>query len=735
MKVIARITLLLLAAILPATASAAIKTLASYPEIEKYIGPGHTPKGPSQIKFMKEPGMYLALSDDGKRIVKHDCRTGKEVETLLDITHTRETTVDKIEGFMIDDAATRILIYNHSRPIYRHSFEATYYVYEIRSRILKPLSDRFERQQAPLFSPNGRIVAFAAEDGNIHLKKLDFWVEINVTEDGKKNSIINGIPDWVYQEEFSTQSSMAWSPDSETLCFLKYNETDVPTYSFPLYEGSCNPMEQYALYPGAFTYKYPVAGQPNSVVTLHSYDVDTRKTKPIAIKDPQLHYIPRITFAHSSDRLMVVTLNRAQTRMEVYAVNPKSTVSKSVLVEEWKAWLAPETFENITFEPDHFVVMSSRTGYMHLYQYSYAGALQRTITSGNYDVDAYYGYDAATGAYYYRSDANSPLDRTVYRLDRKGKQEAISPAEGTASARFSPDLGYYVMSYSNSTTPTQYKFCSSRQAKPLRTLEDNAEYASRYASAPKPEFFTMPTEGGITLNGYIIKPTGFSASKRYPVIMVQYSGPGSQQVTNSWSMGCEKYFATQGYVVVCVDGRGTGGRGREFMDVVYKRLGYYETIDQIAAARYAANLPYTDPDRIAIYGWSFGGYESIMAASHPDAPYAAAVAVAPVTDWRYYDSIYTERYMLTPQENEGGYDQASTFAGISTRKCPLLLIHGTADDNVHLYNTIQYEAEAQAQGRWTDMLLFPNMNHSINGCNSRQLVYARILSYLESNLR
>ena len=707
-----------------------------YPEIDAYVGGvANTPKSVSAWQYTPDGTSYMTVSTDGKRIVKHDIRTGNELETLFDITHTRETTISDFQGYTLSPDGSKIMVWRDKKMIYRRSFDAEYYVYEIRSRLLKPLSTEHSRQQSPIFSPDGRMVAFVA-DNNIYIKKLDYGSEVAVTKDGEKNKVINGVPDWTYEEEFTTSCSMTWAPDNMTLCYLKYNESEVPTFTFPLYEGSCEKMSQYALYPGQFTYKYPVAGEKNSVVTLHSYDVETRKIKNITFKDQNIEYIPRITYGPTADKLMVTTLNRDQNRMEIYSVNPKSAVVKSILKESWSAWLNPITYEDIHFLNDFFVVNSCRSGYQHLYVYNYSGVMQRQITSGEYDVTDYYGYNAKTACHFYASTATGAINRIISKVDAKGRITHLTPEQGFASASaWSPLKDYCIINYSNATTAPKYTLCATLKGKTERTLEDNAKYQARWADAPKAEFFTMQTDGGLNLNGYIIKPTNFDASKRYPVIMSQYSGPNSQEVLNRWRIGAENYFAKAGYVVVCVDGRGTGGRGRAFCDVVYKRLGHYESIDQIAAANYAASLPYVDPERIAIYGWSYGGYEAIMAASQQNAPYAAAIAVAPVTDWRYYDTVYAERYMLTPQQNAKGYELSSTLPLIKDRKCPLLIMHGTADDNVHIFNTVQYAGSAQEVGCWADILMFPNKNHSIYGCNARSLVYARLLNYLKTHMK
>lgn len=707
-----------------------------YPEINNYVGGSvNTPKSVAAWQYTPDGTSYMTVSPDGKRIVKHEIASGKELETLFDITHTRETTITDFQGYTLSPDGTKILVWRNKKMIYRRSFDAEYFVYEIRSRLLKPLSTEHSRQQSPIFSPDGRMVAFVA-DNNIYIKKLDYGSEVAVTKDGEKNKIINGVPDWTYEEEFTTSCAMTWAPDNMTLCYLKSNESEVPTFTFPLYEGTCDPMPEYALYPGQFTYKYPVAGEKNSVVSLHSYDVETRKVKDITFSDSSIEYIPRIAYGPTADKLMVATLNRDQTRMELYCVNPKSTVAKSILVEKWNAWLDPMTYEDLHFLDNFFVVYSCRSGYQHLYVYNYNGVLQRQLTSGNYDVTAYYGYNAESGCHFYGSTSTGAINRVVSKVDAKGRVTNLTPENGYAVASaWSPKKDYCIINYSNATTAPKYTLCATTKGKTARTLEDNAKYQQRWESAPKAEFFTMTTDDDLSLNGYIIKPTGFDAQKRYPVIMSQYSGPGSQEVLNRWKIGAENYFARAGYVVVCVDGRGTGGRGRAFSDVVYKRLGYYESMDQIAAANYAASLPYVDANRIAIYGWSYGGYEAIMAASQPNAPYAAAVAVAPVTDWRYYDTIYAERYMLTPQQNAEGYKLSSTLPIIRNRKCPLLIMHGTADDNVHIFNAVQYAGAAQEVGCWADFFMFPNKNHSIYGCNARSVVYARMLNYLETHMK
>ena len=700
--------------------------------VETYVFPANVPAAPAGFTYAADGATYLLLSPDGRKIDRYDTRTGKLIETVMDVERTREHTVQAIESFIVSDDGSKIIVATATEPIYRRSTRAAHYVYELRSRLLWPLSTNHAMQRAPLFSPDARMVAFVADDNNIYISKLDYKSEVAVTTDGAPGAVINGVPDWVYEEEFATSLSMTWAPDNLTLCYLRYDESQVPLYSLPIYQGTCDPRDQYALYPGTYTYKYPVAGEPNAKVTVHSYDVETRKVKEIAIPDSRAEYIPRIEYAGAPERLMVCALNRDQTRLEIYSCNPRSTVVRSVYVEESQAWIDPMTYESLRLLPDGFAVLSSRSGYRHAYLYSYAGALKRQLTSGDHDVTAFYGIDAS-GAAYVQEALPTPMDRTVARIDAKGIRRVISRAEGTTSARFAPGMAMAMMTYSDVTTPPVYTINSAADGKQLRMVEDNAEYAARFANVPKKEFFTMESDG-VTLNGYIIRPASTSSAK-CPAVMSQYSGPGSQQVLNRWSVDWEEAFALQGYAVVCVDGRGTGGRGRAFSDVVYKDLGHYETIDQTAAARYAASLPFVDPERIGIYGWSYGGYQALMCISQAQSPYAAAVAIAPVTDWRYYDTIYAERYMLTPQQNEDGYRASAPINRTAFVNCPLMLMYGTADDNVHPANTLEYASKLQAGGTLFNMMSFTNMNHSIRGCNSRAVVYANMLRFFNLHLK
>ena len=721
-------------ALIPLCSSATIGAMRdkSVGALAQYTAPAASPARPDVV-FMPDGESYVERSADGKSLIIKEIASGKETGKLFDVTYTRETQLPDFEGFMLSPDASKVLVWRDSRSIYRRSTTAQYYVYEVRSRLLKPLSTAHPRQSVPLFSPDSRMIAFVAE-GNIYAAKLDYGTEVAVTDDAEPGKIINGATDWTYEEEFGTTSLMTWAPDNLTLCYVRTDESDVPLYTLPIYAGTCAPEEQYELYPGVMSYKYPVAGKPNSTVTVHSYDVETRKTKQVELPSGAGYYIPRIEYGPKPSMLMISTLNRDQNRFELFQANPKSTVTRSVYTDEAKAWIQEMVYSTLTFGENSFVVASDADGFTRFYEYSYAGAKIADISQPGVDATVYYGSDAA-GNRYFQAAAPRPMDRTIYRLDRKGVYTAVSADKGTSAAEFAPGCRYMVLSY-NAIDKVPVYSLNKADGKEIRVLEDNAALASKTSSLqPLKEFITVRGDGGEELNGYIVKPRDFSASKRYPVIMSQYSGPGSQQVLDKWTLDWEAYFASQGYIIICVDGRGTGGRGAAFRTAVYKNLGHYETLDQLAAARYAASLPYVDASRIGIYGWSYGGYEALMCASADNCPYAAAVAIAPVTDWRFYDTVYTERFMLTPQQNERGYTDASAIGRALHLGCPLLMMYGTADDNVHPANTLQYVSTLQSAGILCDMFVFPQMNHSINGCNARAVVYARMLSFFNDKLR
>lgn len=690
-------------------------------------------KGTDEITPLKDGKHYVAANEDFTKLEKWEYASGKVVATLFDVATARECNIKSFEGYAISDDETRLLIYTNSEPIYRHSFKADYYTFEIKRNLLKPLSTK-GKQQAAVYSPNGRMVAFV-RDNNIFIKKLDYDTEVAVTTDGKINHVINGVPDWVYEEEFGFSSAMQWSSDSELLSFIRFNETKVKEFAFTLY-GSYSPdYPEYDTYTGEMRYKYPVAGEVNSGVQVMTYTVETRALKAHDIPLDADGYIPRIFAMPGADQLAVVTLNRHQNHISLYKLNARSGVSRLLLEDEDPSWIDQSVLDMIHFYPDFFIFASDRDGWMRLYQYNNNGIVQRAISPEKEDVTAYLGYNKEKAILYCQATAGA-INRAIYSYDKKNGITNITPEEGTHSAIFNPSCTYYIHGYSSATVPPVYTLRNAA-GKVIRTIEDNAEVVEAVAKTNMParEFFTFDNGKGYQLNGFMVKPYDFDAQKQYPAVLVQYSGPGSQEVLNNWEIDWYHYLANQGFVVLCVDGRGTGGRGKAFESIVYQNLGRYETEDQVATARYAASLPYVDGNNIGIWGWSFGGYEVLMALTTGNGTFKAGVSIAPVTDWRYYDSIYTERYMRTPNENHDGYKYGSPITHAANLQGSLLIVSGTADDNVHMSNTMEMTAALIEADKQFDMMIYPNQNHSIRGKNSRYHIYTLVCNFYKEKLK
>ncbi|MBR1803726.1 MAG: DPP IV N-terminal domain-containing protein [Muribaculaceae bacterium] len=673
---------------------------------------------------------YYQISNDGLNIDLMGYKSASAGKAVLRTNEIKDCNVDRWDGYEMSRDENRILLWTASEPIYRYSFKAHYYVLDRKSGSLTKLTSDGGEEIATL-SPDGNKVAYV-KDNNVFVMDLTSGSTNQITHDGKKNSIINAVPDWVYQEEFGILNSFTWSPDSRTLAFIKFDESKVPRYSMTMYEGDCKPNADYALYPGSYDYKYPVAGENNSVVGVEICNVNECTTGMVS---GDYDYIPHLAFARN-DALMMMTLNRTQNVLIIYRVNPIDGTKAEVYHDKSSTWIDSELARSVTYT-DHFMVIpSERSGYAQLYKYDLdTGAQLLQLTSGTEPVTAYYGYDSKRDKYFYQC-TQGPLNRVVKSVDAKGSVNDVAVKEGTNSARFSSDFSYYIHVFSNATTPTQYRIVRTSDGKTMRTLELNEEYAQRYTSAdvPQREFVTFENDG-YSINGYIIRPPHFDPSKKYPVIMSQYSGPGSQQVLNNWKVDWETYFAMQGFVIGCFDGRGTGGRGKEFESVTYQNLGHYETIDQVAAARYMASQPWVDADHIGIWGWSYGGYMTLMALSEPNHPFAAGVSIAPVTSWRFYDTIYAERFMRTPQENPEGYEKSAPLNRMDNLKGDLLIMFGSADDNVHIINAMQYIAKLHGQKSQFEMMVYPNMNHSINGCGVREPLYQRVLDFFNRKLK
>lgn len=680
-----------------------------------------------EMRSLPDGEHYTAMNADRNMIVKYSYRTGKAVDTLFNATTARECEFTKFDGYTISSTGHHILVWRETEPIYRRSYKAAVYDYDVRRNYIKPITDSKEKVMIPTFSPDGRMCAFV-KDNNIWIRKFDFDTEVQVTKDGALNKILNGTTDWVYEEEFAVTNLMAWSPDSEYLAYVRTDETEVPEYSMQVYgEG---------LYPSYYNFKYPKAGQKNSTVSVKAYSVQTRDTKHLDVPMDEDSYIPRITFTRNASQLAVMTLNRHQNIFNMYYVNPKSGVSRLILREENECYVDSEWLSSIHFLSNGFTYVSEQDGYAHIYLYSPTGVLQKQITQGNWDVTRLIGYDEATKNTYYESAEESPLRRAVYKIDAKGVKTRLTPEEGTNSAAFSANYAYFVNRYSNANTPMRITMNETKSRKVLRTLQDNAElreWLAQYRFGKK-EFFTLTTKSGFELNAWMVKPANFDESKKYPVMMTQYSGPNSQQVLDSYSFDWEQYLAANGIIVVCVDGRGTGARGEAFRKCTYLRMGEKESQDQVEAAQALGQYPYIDAGRMAIWGWSFGGYNTLMALSVGHGTFKVGIAVAPPTDWKYYDTVYTERYMRTPQENFDGYAATSPLKKVKDLEGKLLLIHGTADDNVHFMQSMEY-AEALVQaGKQFDMHVYKDRNHGISGGNTRYHLYTKMSNYLFENL-
>lgn len=680
-----------------------------------------------EMRSLPDGEHYTAMNPERTMIIKYAYKTGSPVDTLFNAQKARECTFDTFDGYMISGTGHRILIMKDRERLYRRSFKADYYDYDVRRNYVKPLSDTGKKQMIPTFSPDGRMCAYVI-DNNIWLRKFDFDTEIQVTKDGEINKILNGVTDWVYEEEFSVTNLMAWSPDSEYLAFVRSDETEVAEYSMQVYGKG--------LYPGYHNFKYPKAGERNSAVTLHSYSVASKDIKKLDVPVDAESYIPRIVFTHNSDQLAVMTLNRTQNIFNMYYANPKSGVFRLILREENKAYVDSDWLFSILFTEGGFYYVSEQDGYAHLYQYSPTGVMQRQITQGNWDVTAFFGVDEVSKTVYYQSAEESPLQRAVYSLDVKGNKVKLTAQAGTNRAVFNDNYTYFVNTYSNANTPAKITVNETKTRKELRVLQDNAALGAKlagYAFSPK-EFIKVHTASDIELNAWIIKPANFDANKKYPVLMTQYSGPNSQQVLDQYGFDWEQYLAANDIIVVCVDGRGTGARGEAFRKCTYMRMGELESRDQVEAAQALGKLPYIDEKRFSIYGWSFGGYNTLMAMTTGNGTFKAGIAVAPPTDWKFYDTIYTERFMRTPQENFQGYAATSPLEKAKDLQGKLLLIHGTADDNVHFMQSLVY-AEALVQaGKQFDMHFYMDRDHGISGGNTRYHLYTKICNFLFDNL-
>ena len=723
MKYINKIVLLFLLASFTAIGQQKISVEAIYSGVFRA-------KGMDDLQALQNTNQYTVLNFDrtsrSSQIDLYDFATLKKVATLIDSKDFK--TLEGIDSYTFSKDEKTILIANNSDQIFRHSFVANYFLYDVASKKLSPLFDY--KIQEPTFSPDGTQIAYA-KDNNLFIYNIGTKTTKQITTDGKKNAIINGITDWVYEEEFAFVRAFDWSSDSKKLAYIRFDESQVPEFSMSMFHKD--------LYPTIETFKYPKAGEKNSEVSLHIYDAIENATKDIALGNYSDFYIARMKWTNDANVLSAQVLNRHQDNLDLLFIDGNTGASKVVLNERDKAYV--DVTDNLTFLKDNsFIWTSEKDGFNHIYVYDKTGKLKNQVTKGKWEVTNYYGFDEKNQTVFYQSVENGSINRDIYRIGLNGKNKVrLSQNTGTNSATFSPNFSYFINSFSSASQPTTYSLNEVKSGKQVQEIVNNVALSDKLKAynLPTKEFFVLKTEKGNELNAWILKPKDFDATKKYPVFMYQYSGPGSQQVNNDWN-GTDDYWfmmlTQQGYIVACVDGRGTGFKGAEFKKMTQKELGKYEVEDQIDAAKVIGNYPFVDKTRIGIFGWSFGGFMASNCIMKGNDVFKMAIAVAPVTNWRFYDSIYTERYMQTPQENASGYDENSPINHVDKLNGKFLLIHGSGDDNVHVQNSMQMmEALIQANKQF-DSQIYPDNNHGIYGGKTRIQLYNKMTNFILNNL-
>ena len=637
-----------------------------------------------------------------------------------------------INNYKFNSDESKILFATETESIYRRSSKSEFYIFDLNTRKLQALSPNGKQQLAD-FSPDSKKVAFVREN-NIFIADLESGIEQQITHDGKMNAIINGTTDWVYEEEFSVVKGFHWSPDGRKIAFTRFDESAVKEWNLTYYGD---------LYPELYKYKYPKAGEDNSIVSVHVYDIETAKTLPVDLGPETDQYILRIKFTHNPNKLAILRTNRLQNKFEILFADVETGISKVIYEETNKYYIEDGNYDNINFldNEKQIILTSEQSGFNHIYLYDIESKKLTPITFGNWEVTDLIGVDEDKEKVYYSSAEVSSLDRNIYVVDFDGKnKKVLTPEAGTSSARFSAGHKYFIKTWSDANTPSVTTVNKGKNGNYIRVLEDNAglvEVREEYGLQNK-EFFTITTSEGVELNASRILPYNFDPDKQYPVLFEIYNGPGSQTVRNNFGRGdmWYQYLAQEGIMIVSVDTRGTGARGEEFKKMTYQELGKYETIDMIEAAKYLGSLDYVDEDKIGIFGWSYGGYMSALCMTKGAEIFDVGIAVAPVTNWRYYDNIYTERFMRTPQENPDGYDDNSPINHVDKLEGPFLLIHGMADDNVHPQNSIDLITALVAADKDFEMMLYPNSNHGIyTGKNTRFHLYEKMTGFLMENLK
>lgn len=680
------------------------------------------------FNFLQDGRSYTRLENN--RVVQYDLTTGQQTAVLFDAAEVEaKGFYGEIDDYAFSSDESRMLIKTETESIYRRSTKAYFFVYDREDESFTPVFPQGKHMHAT-FNAAADKVAFVYEN-NLYYHDLENGEVTQVTEDGVHNEIINGSADWVYEEEFGFTRAFQWSPDGKKLAFYRFDERAVKEFTMTNYRNG--------LYPEYVTFKYPKVGEENSTVTIHIHDLGAATTTMAETGVDADQYIPRIKWTTDPNQLCIFRMNRWQNELELLLAEA-GTGKTSLLLKEVNNYYL-DIHDNLTFLADgeHFIWTSEQDGWNHIYLYDMQGELVRQITKGKWEVTNFYGLDAANETLYYQAAEESPLQRQVYRigLDGKGKN-VVAGAEGYNSAQFSSTFDYYVLNHATVNRPATY-IVYDRSGKVVRTIEDNqklVDLQKQYGVQPV-EFFSFETKDDVELNGWMIKPKDFNPQQKYPVFMYLYGGPGSQQVTDNWKGQNYWWFqmlAQNGFVVACVDNRGTGARGEEFKKMTYLELGKYETIDQIEAAKYLGNLPYTDASRIGIFGWSYGGYMSSLCLLKGNDVFKAAIAVAPVTNWRWYDTIYTERYMRDEKSNPDGYADNSPVNFADRLKGDYLLVHGMGDDNVHFQHTAEMANALVDANKQFDTYFYPNRNHGIYGGTTRLHLYRKMTDFVMENL-
>lgn len=689
--------------------------------------PTFAAKSVSGINWMKDGKFYSSLQNN--KVVKYNVTTGEVVETLVD--GNALSPAIQIDDYSFSADEKQVLLSTGFEQIYRWSFRADYFIYDLMGKTVKKLSSNGKQSYAT-FSPDGSKVAFVRANNLFYVSLADMK-ETQVTNDGKFNEIINGSTDWVYEEEFGFTTGFFWSPDNNKLAYYRFDESKVKEYNMQKWN-------QGAKYPQDYKFKYPKAGEVNSEIDIYLYDLASQQKIKADLGTNKDIYIPRVMWTKDANTLSIRRMNRLQNTLEILHMNALTGALTTAFTETSKTYI--DINDDLTYLDDkkHFIYVSEMSGYNHIYLYTIEGKLVRQITNGSWEVTRFLGLDEKTKTVYYQSAEVSPLERQVYAISLDGKKKVkLTPDAGANTVNMSNDFQFYINYYNSATQPTTVSLFATKGNKLIKVLEKNEalqKTVAEYGIAAK-EFFTFNTVDGQALNGLFMKPKDFDATKKYPVLIYQYSGPGSQNVSNSWGGGhfyFHQMLVQKGYIVAIVDTRGTGFRGEAFKKMTYKQLGKYELEDHVAAAKYLSTLSYVDASRLGIWGWSYGGYMSSLAMTNGGGIFKMGIAVAPVTNWRYYDTVYTERYLQTPEENASGYDDNSPSTHAAKLQGNFLLIHGTGDDNVHFQNSVVLQEALINAGKQFDSFYYPDKHHGIQGGKTRYHLYTQMLNYVVENL-